>query len=406
MWGGGGAWGLRGLLAPRLGVARVTGTGTLRWRSPRREGPGAGTGRGRSGAVDRTRARGASLGVLSLCAPSSALGRPVGSTPGQSARRQADWTPHVGAMVSRTATCDEPTPRGPPCPRPMQGSGAAAPRARPGDPRGVQAEARGLGAKPPDPPAGEHAAGSAPAPHGQVTGPDWRPQRTRSSPEGNCQEQGRAGPARGPRSAEGPGRPGRALTDRQPRVRAHGRGDSPRAGCACRPRSRTPPPAGGTRAASRGVGRAPAGLVQQRGQRAPHRAPLPAGGQRDAGAHRPDSRPANVADAAQGRQGKGRCVSSQQGARPSPSPAAQRSRNPGACREENAQSVGPPSPAVTRRGPSGQTGAERPDGGRGSMLLRRRFTPRAICGFCVLQPKSQLAVSHFFFFWKKLLNRF
>lgn len=148
---------------------------------------------------------------------------------------------------------------------------------------------------------------------------------------------------------------------------------------------------------SRGVGRAPAGLVQQRGQRAPHRAPLPAGGQRDAGAHRPDSRPANVADAARGRQGKGRCVSSQQGARPSPSPAVQRSRNPGACCEENAQSVGPPSPAVTGPGPSGRTGAERPDGGRGSMLLRCCFTPRAICGFCVLQPKSQLAVSHFFF---------
>lgn len=236
--------GLRGLLAPRLGVARVTGTGTLRWRSPRREGPGAGTGRGRSGAVDRTRARGASLGVLSLCTPSSALGRPVGSTPGQSARCQADWTPHVGATVSRTATGDRPTPRGPPRPRPMQGSGAAAPRARPGDPRGVQAEARGLGAKPPDPPAGEHAAGSAPAPHGQVTGPDWRPQRTRLSPEGNCQEQGRAGPARGPWSAEGPGRPGRALTDRQPRVRLHGRGDSPRAGRTCRPRSPQPRPAG------------------------------------------------------------------------------------------------------------------------------------------------------------------
>lgn len=170
------------------------------------------------------------------------------------------------------------------------------------------------------------------------------------------------------------------------------------------PASEPAAPAGGTRAASRGVGRAPAGLVQQRGQRAPHRAPLPAGGQRDAGAHRPDSRPANVADAARGRQGKGRCVSSQQGARPSPSPAAQRSRNPGACREENAQSVGPPSPAVTGWGPSGQTGAERPDGGRGSMLLRRCFTPRAICGFCVLQPKSQLAVSHFFFFLEETVE--
>lgn len=246
--------GLLGLLAPRLGVARVTETGTLRWRSPRREGPGAGTGRGRSGAVDRTRARGASLGVLSLCAPSSALGRPVGSTPGQSARCQADWTPHVGATVSRTATGDGPTPRGPPRPRPMQGSGAAAPRARPGDPRGVQAEARGLGAKPPDPPAGEHAAGSAPAPHGQVTGPDWRPQRTRSSPEGNCQEQGREGPARGPWSAEGAGQMPRESTDGQTAQSARARARRQSQSGTRVPASEPAAPAGGTRAASRGVG--------------------------------------------------------------------------------------------------------------------------------------------------------
>lgn len=245
MWGGGGACGAAGSSRAPPGRGACDRDGHSQMAQPTAGGAGCGDWPG------PVRGRGPDAGSWGVSWRPLALRTVFGARPPcrEHSRAVCALPGRLDAAcgratVSRTATCDGPTPRGPPCPRPMQGSGAAAPRARPGDPRGVQAEARGLGAKPPDPPAGEHAAGSAPAPHGQVTGPDWRPQRTRSSPEGNCQEQGRAGPARGPRSAEGPGRPGRALTDRQPRVRPHGRGDSPRAGCACRPRSPQPQPAG------------------------------------------------------------------------------------------------------------------------------------------------------------------